>query len=97
MDQRYVPLSFTRSGTTLTVTAPAGGGVAPPGIYELVLKNSAGVPCVASFVRVGTAGSIQPGSIQGTVTARRDRRPDRRRHRLGRRSDRHDEQQGHYS
>ncbi len=69
MDQRYVPLSFTRSGSTLTVTAPAGGGVAPPGIYELVLKNSAGVPSVASFVRVGTAGSIQPGSIQGTVTA----------------------------
>ena len=48
MNQRYVPLTFTRSGTTLTATAPASGGIAPPGDYMLVVKNSAGVPSVAS-------------------------------------------------
>ncbi|HEY6056589.1 MAG TPA: carboxypeptidase regulatory-like domain-containing protein, partial [Candidatus Limnocylindrales bacterium] len=67
-NQRYVPLSFTRSGSTLTVTGPASGGVAPPGYYEMVLKNSAGVPSVASWIRIGTSGSIQPGTISGTVT-----------------------------
>ena len=68
MNQRYVPLAFTRSGTTLVATAPASGGVAPPGDYMLVLKNSTGVPSVASWVRIGTAAALEPGTIVGTVT-----------------------------
>ena len=51
--QRYVPLAFTRSGTTLTVTGPASGGVAPPGYYMLFVVDSAGVPSVARMVQVG--------------------------------------------
>ena len=53
MNQRYVPLSFTRSSGALTVTAPTNGNVAPPGYYMMIIKNSAGVPSVASWVRVG--------------------------------------------
>jgi hypothetical protein len=50
--QRYVPLRFTVSGTTLTVTGPPTGGVAPPGYYMLFVVDSAGVPSVARTVQV---------------------------------------------
>ena len=68
MNQRYVPLNFTRSGTTLNATGPASGGVAPPGDYMLIIKNAAGVPSVARFVRIGTSGGLQPGTVAGKVT-----------------------------
>jgi hypothetical protein len=50
--QRYVPLQYTVSGTTLTVTGPPTGGVAPPGHYMLFVVDSAGVPSVAKMVQV---------------------------------------------
>ena len=50
--QRYVPLKFTVSGTTLTVTGPPNGGVAPPGHYMLFIVDAAGVPSVAKMVQV---------------------------------------------
>jgi galactose oxidase-like protein/ricin-type beta-trefoil lectin protein/Kelch motif protein len=50
--QRYVPLKFSVSGTTLTVTGPPSGGVAPPGHYMLFVVDSAGVPSVARMVQV---------------------------------------------
>jgi hypothetical protein len=50
--QRYIPLNFTTSGTTLTVTGPPTGGVAPPGYYMLFVIDSAGVPSVAKMVQV---------------------------------------------
>lgn len=50
--QRYVPLRFTASGTTLTVTGPPNGGVAPPGHYMLFVIDAAGVPSVAKMVQV---------------------------------------------
>jgi hypothetical protein len=50
--QRYVPLKFTVSGTTLTVTGPPNGGVAPPGHYMLFVVDAAGVPSVAKMVQV---------------------------------------------
>jgi hypothetical protein len=53
--QRYVPLRFTVSGTTLTVTGPQTGGVAPPGYYMLFITDSAGVPSVAKVVQVAKA------------------------------------------
>jgi galactose oxidase-like protein/carboxypeptidase family protein/Kelch motif protein len=68
MNQRYVPLTFNRSATTITATAPASGGMAPPGDYMLIVKNSAGVPSVASWIRIGSSANIQPGSLSGSVT-----------------------------
>ena len=50
--QRYVPLKFSASGTTLTVTGPPNGGVAPPGYYMLFVVDAAGVPSVAKMVQV---------------------------------------------
>jgi hypothetical protein len=52
MDQRSVGLAFTATGTSLTVTAPPNGYVAPPGYYMLFLVNSNGVPSVAKFIQI---------------------------------------------
>ncbi|MEV4343999.1 galactose oxidase-like domain-containing protein [Actinoplanes sp. NPDC049596] len=53
--QRYVPLRFTTAGSTLTVTGPPTGGVAPPGYYMLFAVNAQGVPSVAKMVQVARA------------------------------------------
>ena len=50
MNQRFVPLPFTATSNTLTVTAP-GVNLAPPGVYMLFIVDENGVPSVASFVR----------------------------------------------
>jgi hypothetical protein len=52
-DQRSVPLSFTGSGGSYTVKAPASANVAPPGYYMLFALNADGVPSVATWVKVG--------------------------------------------
>ena len=52
-DQRFINLSFTASGTNLTVTTPASATVAPPGYYMLFVFNSAGVPSVAKIIKLG--------------------------------------------
>ncbi len=52
-DQRYVGVTYTQNGKTLTVTAPPGPTVAPPGYYMLWVINNAGRPCTrAKFVRL---------------------------------------------
>ncbi|WP_239164166.1 galactose oxidase-like domain-containing protein [Actinoplanes palleronii] len=55
--QRYVPLKFSVSGTTLTVTGPPNGGVAPPGYYMLFVIDANGVPSVAKIVQVAKGPS----------------------------------------
>ena len=50
--QKYIPLKFTKSGTTLTVTGPATGGIAPPGYYMLFITDTNGVPSVAKIIKV---------------------------------------------
>ena len=52
MEQRYVPLAFTRGSGTLTVTAPRDANVAPPGMYMLFAINANGVPSTARMVTV---------------------------------------------
>lgn len=64
-DQRSVELPFTVSGSTLEVSAPAGGNAAPPGPYMLFLVTSNGVPSVASWVDVGDAASTPAPAISG--------------------------------
>jgi hypothetical protein len=51
--QVRVPVSFSASGTTLTLTAPSGPTVAPPGDYMLFLLDAKGVPSVARIVHIG--------------------------------------------
>jgi hypothetical protein len=61
MDQRFVGLNFSlANGTTLNVTTPPNGNIAPPGYYLLFLLNSAGVPSVAQFVQLSTNPVNQP-------------------------------------
>ncbi len=51
-EQRYLPLSIVADGSTVTVTAPASVNDVPPGWYQLWVLDAAGVPSVASMVRV---------------------------------------------
>ena len=50
--QRYVPLPFTTSDTTLTVSGPNNPNEAPAGYYMLFLVDAAGVPSVSKIVRL---------------------------------------------
>jgi hypothetical protein len=68
MNQRYVPLSFTRGESgSLTVRAPANSNLAPVGHYMLVIKDTNGIPSVASWVRVNSSENLAPGVITGRV------------------------------
>ncbi|HEU4935484.1 MAG TPA: galactose oxidase-like domain-containing protein [Vicinamibacterales bacterium] len=60
MEQRLVELSFNSNGGVLNATAPPNGNIAPPGYYMLFILNSAGVPSIASFVRLSTAANQAP-------------------------------------
>ena len=51
--QRANTLKFTRTTTSVRVTTPATGKLAPPGYYLLFLLNRNGVPSVGRIVRVG--------------------------------------------
>lgn len=51
-DQRYVELSFTTNGSTLSVDVPPTAGVAPPGYYLLFVVSAAGVPSEGRWVHV---------------------------------------------
>jgi hypothetical protein len=51
-EQRFVPLTFTRSGSTLSVHTPTDNTVAIPGTYMLFLVDSSGVPSVAAWVKL---------------------------------------------
>ena len=50
----------------MVATAPAGPNLTPTGFYLLVIKNSAGVPSVATWVQL--AANVSPASVTGTVT-----------------------------
>src|SRR5213594_4238998 len=67
MDQRLVRAAYTVAGGVLNVTAPPSGNVAPPGYYMLFIVNSAGVPSVASFVRLTADFSLSATPASRTV------------------------------
>jgi hypothetical protein len=50
--QRYVPLNFTPSGTTITAKAPKTSNIAPAGYYMLFITDNAGVPSVAKMIKI---------------------------------------------
>lgn len=52
-DQRFMDLSYTASGGTLNIQAPASANAAPPGYYMLFVFNAAGVPSIAKIVKLG--------------------------------------------
>ena len=54
MNQRFLRLAFSQAPGRLTVTAPSGAEVAPPGHYMLFVLNAAGVPSIAPIVRLNS-------------------------------------------
>jgi len=64
--QRYLPLPFSRNGSTLTVTAPAQANMAPPGYYMLFVVDSSGVPSIASFTLMGSCTAKEDSEISCT-------------------------------
>jgi hypothetical protein len=63
--QRYVPLSFNASGTTITATSPANSNIAPAGYYMLFVTDTAGVPSVAKIIKL-ERGSVNPPPSAGS-------------------------------
>jgi hypothetical protein len=63
--QRYVPLGFSASGTTLTVAAPNNPNEAPAGHYMLFAVDAAGVPSVSAIVALSrtVAAESAPGNL----------------------------------
>jgi hypothetical protein len=68
--QRYIPLKYTTSGTTLTVASPPNGGVAPPGYYMLFVVDANGVPSVAKIVQVAKSPNPLMSAIKNTGAAK---------------------------
>jgi hypothetical protein len=60
--QRYVPLSFTASGSTITATAPANSNIAPAGYYMLFITDDAGVPSVAKMIKLQPKPAVKGAS-----------------------------------
>ena len=60
MEARYLPLTFTTSGDTLTASVPANMNTAVPGYYMLFIVDSNGVPSVAKMVVVDAAAPPPP-------------------------------------
>jgi YVTN family beta-propeller protein len=63
MDQRFLDLPFTASGTQVSVQAPTRAVDATPGYYMLFAFNQNGVPSVASMLRIGVAQGPDPGIV----------------------------------
>jgi Domain of unknown function (DUF1929) len=61
-NQRYVDLKVldTIDGRGVDVAAPPSSRVAPPGYYMLFLINTAGVPSVASWVKIDPSAPDRP-------------------------------------
>lgn len=67
--QRYIPARYVQTGTTIIVTAPANGAIAPPGYYHLVAVNADGVPSPSVIVALGRAMAAPPGPTTTLIGA----------------------------
>jgi len=55
-DQRRIPLTpISSSGTTYSLTIPSDSGVALPGYWMLFALNAAGVPSIATTIKITTS------------------------------------------
>jgi hypothetical protein len=64
MDQRFMELDFTQSGSQLTVSGPRNANVAPPGQYMLFVIDGNGVPSVAGMVRLNPVNPPSTAAVQ---------------------------------
>ena len=61
------PSFCTRASEIVYITPPTANH-APPGYHMLVIKNSNGVPSVASWLRLDSSANLTPGTVAGKVT-----------------------------
>jgi hypothetical protein len=52
-NQRSVDLPVSGTGSSISVRVPDNPNLLPPGYYMMFAQNTAGVPSVATWVRVG--------------------------------------------
>ena len=64
--QRYQRLAFTQAGRTLSIAMPAHAGLAPPGYYQLVVVDRAGVPAPGVIVAMAAASPRPRGVTRFT-------------------------------
>lgn len=68
-DQRLVPVPFSQSGASLTLTLPSSRNVLPPGAYALTAVDANGVPSPSQTITVysdGRAGTVTVYPPAGT-------------------------------
>lgn len=75
--QRYQRLAFTQDGRTLRITMPGNAGLAPPGYYQLVVVDRAGVPSRGVIVAMAAAAP-QPRGVTRFSSLSPVARPDLR-------------------
>ena len=68
-NQRFQFLNFTAGSGKITVQAPTGANVAPPGDYMLFILNGSGVPSVGSFIRLSATGDVTPPPAPSSLAA----------------------------
>lgn len=56
--QRLLEIPFTQSGALLSATLPASASAAPPGYYQVIALDAAGVPSRGVIVGLGLAGQL---------------------------------------
>jgi YVTN family beta-propeller protein len=56
--QRFLEVPFTQSGQLLSATLPASASAAPPGYYQVIALNAAGVPSHGVIVGLGLGGRL---------------------------------------
>ena len=74
--QRRIPLNFTQTGIRLTSTLPEAN-LAPPGYYQVVALDAAGVPSAGAIIAIGqgvspppvTTAPYNPPDLSGTINA----------------------------
>jgi large repetitive protein len=64
--QRRIPLTFTQDNFRVTATVP-NANLVPPGYYQLVAVNAAGVPSRGTIVAVGNAVAAPPVATSAYV------------------------------
>ena len=60
LQQRFVELAFSTTGSSISADMPARAAETPPGYYLLFVVNDAGVPSPAKIVRVSVSEELPP-------------------------------------
>jgi hypothetical protein len=74
IDQRFLDVPFTQSGSTIVATPPSDPNVLVPGYYMMFVFQN-GVPSVAKIIRATPPSSPRPTTTRNTDPSRRTATP----------------------